>query len=370
MERAPRPSRHVRRVAVAALALAAVTAGLTAQHFTSATADDEVSVNQPGTSDSSAPETDDAPCRITFGAVGSSHTDGGYPISGMVSDDGDEERGTFLDASTMVPTSWAYHAARDRYVHLDGGWALGGSTVEELANKIEPWMFSDDSYAVLFVGTVDNLPKVMVPPEESMSHLDRLVENTGIPHDRILLVNLPPIRHLEQRAIDYNNLLDDYAEGHDIRLFDLHSMVSNGFNWRPGYDADGVHFSRDVAALVGQGITNELSAMSGCVVTEFDAVAQEQGLGEPTGLIMDSLPEGGKTREFAEGSVYSSNLTPPVAVTGRVRDAWLETGGATGPHSYPMSPEHCTEGACTQVFLGGEISIDEATGVVAHRMWS
>lgn len=309
-----------------------------------------------------------ATCPAVFGAVGSSHTDGGFAVSHMVSDDGDMVPGTFLDQDAMVPSSWAYHAARDPYLRLDGGWALGGSTMRDLADKIEPWMFTEGSYAVILAGTVDNLPEHMNTAEETLRDLPRLIANTGVPRDHILLVNLPPVRYLEQRIIDYNELLEDYATANGIRLFDLHSLVSTGYTWRPGYDADGVHFQRPVAALVGQAIADQLNDMSGCVTEVFTQRAHAAGLGAAMGDTEFGLVDGGKRQRFVGGAVYSSLQSPPVAVPTQVHTPYMRLGGVDGALGYPLAAAECDAGACTQMFTGGRMVVG-ADGSARATAW-
>ncbi|GAA1705487.1 GDSL-type esterase/lipase family protein [Propioniferax innocua] len=309
-------------------------------------------------------------CRVTFGAVGSSHTDGGYPVSGKRADDGDDEIGTYLHHDHMVDTSWAYYTTRDPYVHLDGGWAYGGSTVERLADTIEPSMFHEDSYAVILAGTVDNLPGFLFPPEKSMEHYPRIVENTGVAKENILIVNLPPVRHLEQRVIDYNEALEAYADKEGIRVFDLHSLTSNGYNWRPGYDADGAHFTPEIASVIGQAIADTLSDMSGCVGDTHSQVAQLAGLGPSTSDVTYGLVNGGKVQEFTGGAVYSSTHTAAAPIHGRIRSTWETRGGPEGPFGYPLDAERCFESTCTQYFQGGRIVHETVSGLTVPHPYS
>lgn len=260
MKRAIRPKpRPWRRIGLAAIGLA--TALLTG------TAVSHLSFSEPADADEPGVALTD-PCLTVFGAVGSSHTDGGYPISGTIADDGDGVPGTYLRYDNVVHTSWAYYTTQDPQLVLDGGWALGGSRVEDLADKIEPGMFRPGSLVVILAGTVDNMPEYMLPASESMQHWPRLIEATGAPKEKILIVNLPPMRHLEDRIIDYNTQLEEFATAEGIRLFDLHALTSDGHQWRPGYDADGAHFTPEVARIIGEAIADDLTDMAGCSATE------------------------------------------------------------------------------------------------------
>lgn len=308
-----------------------------------------------------------AGCPATFGAVGSSHTDGGYPISGKRADDGDGIPGTFLHHDNVVDTSYVYSTTRDPYLHLDGGWALGGSRVEVLADKVRPDMFAGDNYVVIVAGTIDNFTRYNVPPAESMQHMARLVENTGMPKDRILLVTIPPIRHLEQRIINYNSHLTAFARRNGIRVFDSHAMsTDDGFHWRRGYDADGVHWTPRAAAEVGRAVAHTLNDMSGCVRSEFSRQAAAGDLGQPTRGVGVGLRNHGKFQHFERGSVYVSNRTPTMWVRGRIHDEWASLGWENGYPGYPTEPERCglVRGGCYSVFERSAIYWAPATGAV------
>lgn len=359
-----------RRTTIGVAVAALIVGGSIAQHVASAgpaqSAADLPGIVDAQTGTGASATNPDQQCPAVFGVVGSSHTDGGYPVSGQISDDGDNVRGTFMRHDNVVDTSWAYYATKDRYVTLDGGWALGGSTVESLSNKIEPWMFQDGSYAVLLAGTVDNMPEHMLSPEESMQHWPKLVEQTGLPPERILVVNLPPMNHLEDNILAYNEALAEFADEAGVRVFDMHAITSDGREWLPGYTVDGAHFQPEVGEMVGQAIADTINEMSGCVSADFARTADRAGLGEPIGSVEMGLADGGKLQHFSRGVVVASPTTT-VALPEPVAAEWFDQDQQDGVLGYPISPAHCDENDCVQYFQGGRIDFDQATGTASSH---
>ena len=300
---------------------------------------------------------------ITFGVAGASYTDGWNP-DGRISDDGDGVLGTYLTEDNVIDTSWAYHTTRDPYLYLNGGWALGGSTVTSLAEKIRPDMYRPGSYAVILVGTNDQLTNTAL--EQSMRSMATLVERTGVAKNKILLVTLPPINHLEQRVINYNEALKAFGQANGIRVLDVHPALSDGYRWKPGYTYDGVHMNPQPVALVGNMIADALNDMTQCPENEFNARATEADLGPATTPITSPLREYGKFRHHHTGSVYVSNVTPATPVRGRIRDKWASMGWENGYPGYPTEPERCgyVRGGCYSVFERSSIYWSPATDAV------
>lgn len=314
-----------------------------------------------------------ASCPVTFGVVGGSHTDGGYPISGTVADDGDGIPGTYMHHNNAVDTSYVYYTTRDPYVHLDGGWARGGLTTGELANHLRPHMFRPGSYGVLMVGTNDILRIVQNPDyrydiHRSMRDVARIIENTGLPRERILMSTLPPINGMEGWILEYNDHLRALAADNGIRIYDAHALTSDGYRWRPGYTVDGVHFNKQVGSQLGQAIAHELNAMTGCVGRDLDAQASRANLGPATTGVNVGLRNYGKFRHYTVGSVYVSGSTPATSVQGRIRDTWASMGWENGYPGYPTESERCgyARGGCYSVFERSAIYWSPASG--AHEI--
>lgn len=300
---------------------------------------------------------------VTFGVAGASFTDGWNP-DGRISNDGDGIEGTYMHERNAISTSWAHYTTRDPYLFLDGGWAKGGSTVGDLANKIRPHMYRSSSYVVIFAGTNDQLRGVSA--ERSMQHMATLVENTGVAKNRILLVTLPPIRHLEQRVITYNEHLAEFGRRNGIRVLDVHTMNANGAHWRDGHTYDGIHFNLPQAKAVGDSIAHTLNDMTGCVRSDFGAEAARAQLGAARTGIHVGLRDYGKFQHFDIGSVYVSNVSPSTSVRGAIRDEWARMGWENGYPGYPIEPERCgfVRGGCYSVFERSSIYWSPATGAV------
>ena len=294
---------------------------------------------------------------ITFGVAGASFTQG-------TSSDGDDVLGTYLTESNVDQASWAYHTTRDPYLHLNGGWALAGSTVGDLTHKIRPDMYRPGSYVVILAGTNDQFRNTT--PQQSMRDMATLIDRTGVAKNKVLLVTLPPIRGFEQRVINFNNALKAFGSANGIRVLDLHPTMSDGYYWRPGYTFDGIHFNPPQVFTAGNMIADALNDMSQCPDNEFNNVASRADLGPATTPIHSRLRDYGKFRHHRIGSVYVSNKTPATPVKGRIRDKWASMGWENGLPGYPIEPERCgyVRGGCFSVFERASIYWSPATGAV------
>lgn len=92
-------------------------------------------------------------------------------------------------------------------------------------------------------------------------------------------------------------------------------------------------------------------------------------LGQPTGVRICGLKEGGCFQHFGNGSVYFTPAIGARPIFGRIRADWSAKGWENGRLGYPTSDEMCglTGGGCWQLFQGGREYWSPATD--AHPVW-
>lgn len=92
-------------------------------------------------------------------------------------------------------------------------------------------------------------------------------------------------------------------------------------------------------------------------------------LGQPTGVRICGLKEGGCFQHFSNGSVYFTPAIGARRVLGRIRADWSAKGWEAGRLGYPTSDEMCglVGGGCWQTFQGGREYWSPATE--AHPVW-
>ena len=136
------------------------------------------------------------------------------------------------------------------------------------------------------------------------------------------------------------------------------------------------------ASLLGAPVSEELATPDGVgrySVFEHGSIywAPATGAFEVHGLIRDAwaalgweagvvgyplsdetaTPDGiGRYNVFARGSIYWSPQTGAFAVSGRIRDAWAETGWEAGALGYPISNEYAVTGGRRSDFQHGSIT--------------
>lgn len=119
----------------------------------------------------------------------------------------------------------------------------------------------------------------------------------------------------------------------------------------------------------GTVVSRSSGAVFGLHGVIHDAWAATGGIAGPLGFpTTDPLTvPGGSAQAFEGGSVYHSAGTGAHAVHGAIRAAWWAAGGVTGPLGFPTS-DHVTLGAGTTVsFSGGAIFSSPATGTQLLR---
>ncbi len=91
----------------------------------------------------------------------------------------------------------------------------------------------------------------------------------------------------------------------------------------------------------------------------FDKYVQAGGtsgpLGLPKGPERDG-PQDGEYQEFAGGAIYWNSTTGAHIVSGDIRTAWYEQGGAAGRFGYPTSDEVSVDGGKRSEFTCGTIT--------------
>lgn len=91
----------------------------------------------------------------------------------------------------------------------------------------------------------------------------------------------------------------------------------------------------------------------------FDKYVQSGGTSGPLGLPQGPERDGpldGDYQEFSGGAIYWNSATGAHIVSGDIRTAWYEQGGAAGRFGYPISDEVSVDGGKRIEFTGGTIT--------------
>ena len=155
---------------------------------------------------------------VRVAAVGDSLTAGG----GRMLSDG-------LDANT-----WMTYARGDGLDYV-GGWAKGGSTVEEQAAAVTP--VEDVDVLVLMSGTND--VRLGVPFEQAAPSYDAVVGTIGAAH--VVVAAIPPYDRDPAAAARYGAQLEAYVVRRGWTYVDPWAWLRDGVLFAPGTTRDGIH---------------------------------------------------------------------------------------------------------------------------------
>ncbi|WP_104524851.1 SGNH/GDSL hydrolase family protein [Blastococcus atacamensis] len=175
----------------------------------------------------------------TFAVIGDSLTAGGEAISGT------EVRGS---------ASWVPAADAVPGLHFAGGWAVPGSTTEEMLAATVP---ADAEALVILAGTNDVLRGV--PWERSAVALDGMVASAGIPV--VAVVAIPPNDKFPELRQSYNAALAALAAARGWTYVDPWAPIDAGGTFLPGTTTDGTHLPDGVAAESGRRIGEAVAAL-------------------------------------------------------------------------------------------------------------
>jgi len=112
-------------------------------------------------------------------------------------------------------------------------------------------------------------------------------------------------------------------------------------------------------AIIYESEVRGARAVWGDYLSEFDRAGGSAVLGVPTGKRVDVTgnPNGdGSGQVFANGTIYSS-AAGTYAVLRPMRDAYFAVGGNGGSYGWPVGPQVCEAGVCSQEFQGGTITV-------------
>jgi uncharacterized protein with LGFP repeats len=101
----------------------------------------------------------------------------------------------------------------------------------------------------------------------------------------------------------------------------------------------------------------------------LDAFVGSGGVTGPLGFPVSGLlaVPGGSAAAFERGSIYESPSTGAHVVRGALRSAWWASGGVTGPLGFPTSDYAAVPGGFAAAFQGGSIYESAATGARTVR---
>jgi uncharacterized protein with LGFP repeats len=101
--------------------------------------------------------------------------------------------------------------------------------------------------------------------------------------------------------------------------------------------------------------------LTGDVLTRYWSLDGPSGfLGFPVSDVVAAST--GKAAAFQGGSVYSSTATGAHAVAGELLTSWWASGGVDGPYGWPTADTRSIEGGKTSEFAGGTMFSSAATG--------
>lgn len=108
--------------------------------------------------------------------------------------------------------------------------------------------------------------------------------------------------------------------------------------------------------------TSRIATPSGQFVVQGVILHKYNETGGPTGPLgapisnEQSGPNGGQYSKFQTGVIYWSPRTGAHVLSGEIRLAWLNHGGAEGPLGYPASDQHTVAGGWQAEFEHGTIT--------------
>ena len=205
------------RVALVGAALALLTTGCSVGAVTTASPA-RVSAAAPGAASTLVPVAAGDGHGVRVAIVGDSLTAGG----GRLLSDG-------LDADT-----WMTYAQGDGVEYV-GGWARGGSTVEQQAAAVQP--VADVDVLVLMSGTND--VRTGVSFSAARASYESIIDTVGA--REVVVAAIPPYDRDPSAAARYERDLERWVATTDHVFVDPWRAVRSGEAWVPGASVDGIH---------------------------------------------------------------------------------------------------------------------------------
>ncbi len=153
-------------------------------------------------------------------------------------------------AGELGRESWVWHAAGEDIAFV-GGWAVWGATTEQMADGVAP---VDADVLVVLAGTNDS----GVPFVETAEHVRSVVATVDVA--AVVLSAVPPIDADPARAVVLNERLEELAAQEGWHWSPQPPGLAEGDRFAPGMSADGLHPTREGAALLGEQIATAVRA--------------------------------------------------------------------------------------------------------------
>ncbi len=112
-------------------------------------------------------------------------------------------------------------------------------------------------------------------------------------------------------------------------------------------------------AIIFESQARGARAVTGDYLKEFTRVGGTAAIGVPTSkiILVTGNPNGdGQGQTFSNGTIYSS-AHGTWAVLRPLRDAYFAAGSNAGSYGWPVGPQVCQGGTCSQEFQGGTITV-------------
>jgi lysophospholipase L1-like esterase len=134
----------------------------------------------------------------------------------------------------LTRDTWISYAEGDGIEYV-GGWAKGGTTVQEQAANVRP--VGDVDVLVLMAGT--NNVRLHIGFAQSASSYDRIVDTIHPKH--VIVGAIPPYDRNPRAAAVYEQQLRSYVAAKRWDFVDPWGFARDGLVFRPGVSLDGVH---------------------------------------------------------------------------------------------------------------------------------
>ncbi|WP_344796578.1 SGNH/GDSL hydrolase family protein [Frondihabitans peucedani] len=134
----------------------------------------------------------------------------------------------------LTPDTWISYAKGDGVDYV-GGWAKGGTTVQEQAAHVRP--ISDVDVLVLMAGTND--VRLHIGFAEAAASYDSIVSTIHAKH--VIVGAIPPYDRDPRAAAVYEQQLRRYVATKGWDFVDPWGFARDGLRYRAGISVDGIH---------------------------------------------------------------------------------------------------------------------------------
>lgn len=153
-------------------------------------------------------------------------------------------------AGELGRESWVWHALGED-IAFAGGWAVWGATTGQMADGVEPL---DADVLVVLAGTNDSAASF----GETADNLRAVVATAGV--EEVVLSAVPPIDADPGRAVGLNANLEELADEEGWGWAAQPPGLADGDRFAGGMASDGLHPTRDGAALIGEQVAAAVRA--------------------------------------------------------------------------------------------------------------